>query len=211
MLEATTNTWAVVDVLKPFVAAIATSNPLRTKAIAQAKVKTDKVDAEVLAQLLRCGNRTRRPACCGSSPYRAGLVGDRMQIKNRLKGVLNQRLIKPSVKHLYSVAGLKWLRELPLSAGDRMVVDGQLRLLESIEAQGLLLDRQLRQLAHREDQAKLLMTLPGVGHGTALCLLASLGDISSFRDGDHAPATWPGALDPPVGGALLPRPDYQSR
>jgi hypothetical protein len=28
--------------------------PLKTKAIAEAKVKTDKVDAEVLAQLLRC-------------------------------------------------------------------------------------------------------------------------------------------------------------
>src|SRR5579862_1800819 len=53
-LEATTNTWAVVDALKPFVASITTSNPLRTKAIAEAKVKTDKVDAEVLAQLLRC-------------------------------------------------------------------------------------------------------------------------------------------------------------
>ena len=53
-LEATTNTWAVVDVLRPFVGGITISNPLRTKAIAQAKVKTDKVDAEVLAQLLRC-------------------------------------------------------------------------------------------------------------------------------------------------------------
>ena len=53
-LEATTNTWAVADLLRPHVAAVTVSNPLRTKAIAEAKVKTDKVDAEVLAQLLRC-------------------------------------------------------------------------------------------------------------------------------------------------------------
>ena len=52
-LEATTNTWAVVDLLKPFVAAVVVSNPLRTKAIAEAKIKTDKVDALVLAQLPR--------------------------------------------------------------------------------------------------------------------------------------------------------------
>src|SRR5437868_610177 len=53
-LEATTNTWAVVELLEPHVAEVVVSNPLRTRAIAAAKVKTDKVDAEVLAQLLRC-------------------------------------------------------------------------------------------------------------------------------------------------------------
>ena len=40
--------------MRPFVAAVVVSNPLKTKAIAEAKIKTDKVDAEVLAQLLRC-------------------------------------------------------------------------------------------------------------------------------------------------------------
>ena len=53
-VEATTNTWGVVDILKPYVDEVVVSNPLRTKAIAHAKVKTDKVDAYVLAQLLRC-------------------------------------------------------------------------------------------------------------------------------------------------------------
>ena len=53
IVEATTNTWAIVDVLRPLVAKILVSNPIQTKAIAQAKVKTDKVDARVLAQLLR--------------------------------------------------------------------------------------------------------------------------------------------------------------
>src|SRR5687768_13813063 len=53
-LEATTNTWAVVDVLRPYVAEVVVGNPLKTRAIAEAKVKTDKGDAEVLAQLLRC-------------------------------------------------------------------------------------------------------------------------------------------------------------
>ena len=53
-LEATTNCWAVADALRPHVAKVIVSNPMATKAIAQAKVKTDKVDAFVLAQLLRC-------------------------------------------------------------------------------------------------------------------------------------------------------------
>ncbi len=50
-VEATTNTWPVVELFRPFVAEIVVSNPLRTAAIAEAKVKTDKVDAATLAQL----------------------------------------------------------------------------------------------------------------------------------------------------------------
>jgi transposase len=71
-LEATTNTWEVVAILKPFVAEVVVSNPLKTKAIAEAKIKTDKVDAEVLAHLLRCdflpgsGNPQQRPSTCGA-------------------------------------------------------------------------------------------------------------------------------------------------
>jgi transposase len=52
-LEATTNTWAVVDILAAVCPRLTVSNPMRTKAIASAKVKTDKVDAQVLAHLLR--------------------------------------------------------------------------------------------------------------------------------------------------------------
>ena len=54
-LEATTNTWAVVEVIEPYVERVVVANPLRTRAIAEAKVKTNKVDSEALAQLLRCG------------------------------------------------------------------------------------------------------------------------------------------------------------
>jgi len=52
-LEATFHTWAIASVLEPFVAEVVVSNPLRTRAIAEAKIKTDRVDAEVLVHLLR--------------------------------------------------------------------------------------------------------------------------------------------------------------
>ena len=51
-LEATCNTWAIVKLLEDRVAKVVVSNPMKTRAIAEAKVKTDKVDAAILAQLL---------------------------------------------------------------------------------------------------------------------------------------------------------------
>lgn len=192
-LEATTNTWAVVDILQPHVAAVTVSNPLRTKAIAEAKIKTDKVDAEVWAQLLRCDylppvwepddkTRTLREV----TGYRTTLVADRTRIKNRIQGLLAQRLIKPPMSAVFGRAGLAWLRDLDLAEEDRRVVDSQLRLLAEVEKEFHALDKRLQASAYRSDEARLLMTLPGVSHGTALALLAALGDISRFRDGDHA-------------------------
>src|SRR6185312_9752170 len=51
-IEVTCNTQAIVRLIEPHVARVVVSNPQKTRAIAEAKVKTDKVDAEVLAQLL---------------------------------------------------------------------------------------------------------------------------------------------------------------
>jgi len=51
-IEATVNTFAIARLLDEHVARVVISNPLRTRAIAEAKVKTDKVDAQVLAELL---------------------------------------------------------------------------------------------------------------------------------------------------------------
>src|SRR5438309_7892669 len=90
-LEATTHCWAVARVLKPFVARVVVSNPLQTQAIAQAKIKTDKVDAQVLAQLLRTDflplvwepdavTEERRVLCS----RRAGLVAERNRPKDRI-------------------------------------------------------------------------------------------------------------------------------
>ena len=52
MLESTTNCWAVVEIFQQHVGNVVVSNPMVTKAIAQSTIKTDKVDAKVLAQLL---------------------------------------------------------------------------------------------------------------------------------------------------------------
>ena len=70
VVEATGNAMAVVRVLSPFVARVIIANPLQVKAIAYAHVKTDKIDAGVLANLMppascrRSGPPMPRPSSC---------------------------------------------------------------------------------------------------------------------------------------------------
>jgi len=193
VLEATTNTWAVVDLLEPHVAKVVVSNPLRTKAIASAKVKTDKVDALVLAQLLHADylpevwqpdKETRQLR--ELTRRRAGLVGDRTAIKNRLHSVLAQRLIRVPVARLFCPAGLEWLRELELDEDGRWLLESDLRLLEAVEEEIQRLEAKLAPLAYQREQVKLLMTLPGVGVSVAQGLMAAWGDISRFPDAHRA-------------------------
>ncbi len=108
-VEATTNTWPVAAIpLQPLVHKVVVSNPLRTKAIASAKIKTDKVDALVLAQLLRTDylpevwipdSHTRLMR--QRSTERAMLSADRTRIKNRIHSVLHQRLIAAPAADLF--------------------------------------------------------------------------------------------------------------
>jgi transposase len=194
VVEATTNTWAVVRILKAHVAEVIVSNPLQTKAIAQAKVKTDKVDALVLAQLLRCDflPRVWEPDEATQelrrlTSRRASLVANRTAIKNRLHAVLAQRLLRPPQGELFSKAGQIWLESVvQLDAEGRLVVDSDLRLLRGLAEEITVLDGLLVQKAYQDPRVKLLMTLPGVDVTVAQTLIAALGDLGRFGDGDHA-------------------------
>ena len=153
VLEATTNTWAVVDALEPHVAEVVVGNPLRTRAIAEAKVKTDKVDAEVLAQLLRCDYLPRvwQPDAATRrlrelTAYRAGLVADQTRLKNRVHSLLAQRLIRVPVAVLFSAQGRAWLDQLALSASDRLMLEAHLRRIDQLEADLTSVEKHLAEL-----------------------------------------------------------------
>ncbi len=192
-LEVTTNAWAVADLLQPLVDRLVVSNPMKTKAIAEAKVKTDKVDAEVLAQLLRCDylpsvwvpdQQTRSLRQLTSRRER--LVSERTRLKNRIQSVLASRLVVVPVKTLFSKEGLKWLSHCELPADQRALVDSDLRLIKGFDQEISELESSLRQQAWNQSRVRLLMTIPGVDYCVALALVAGLGDLSRFADGDHA-------------------------
>jgi transposase len=189
VLEATTNCWAVAEVLRPHVARVLVSNPMATKAIAQAKVKTDKVDAHVLAQLLRCeflpevwqpDEATRRLR--ELTGRRRALIGQRTALRNRIHSVLAARL--------FSGEGLEWLARVELDPQGRLLVQSDLRQLQSLQQEIDALEEQLAQRGYQSDAVKLLMTLPAVDLTTAQAMLAAWGHAGRFPDGDHAASSY---------------------
>jgi transposase len=182
----------VVGILQPYVASVTVSNPLATKAIAQAKVKTDKVDARVMAQLLRCGylpgvwipdEKTQQLRELTSR--RSALVGQRTALRNRIHAVLAMRLIV-APKRLFGGEGLDWLRALEIDVQGRLLIDSDLRQMEQIDQELRAMDQVLAERGWQDHRVKLLMTLPGVDVAVAEALLAALGDIDRFPDADHA-------------------------
>ena len=193
VLEATTNTWAVYRIISKYTPDVTISNPLRTKAIAQAKIKTDKVDSFVLAKLLHAGFipsvwvpdettlKLRRLVSNHES-----LVRRRTKTKNRIHSVLHQNLIQHPYTNLFGKSGMAWLKQTleTLPEFDRQQIECELRLLSHIEKELECDKKHLAKESYPDERVRLLMTIPGVDFTVALCLISAIGDVSRFPEPD---------------------------
>jgi transposase len=187
VLESTSMTWAIAELFGRHAGRVTVSNPLRTKAIASAKVKTDKVDAKVLAQLAAADflpavwapdEQTR--ALRRRVAHRASLVRQRTRLRNQVHAVLARNLVDVPVTDLFGQKGRRWLVGLELPAHEREQVESNLRLHDALDSELTRVDGQLAQRALADPEVRRLMTIPGVGPVTALSLLAVIGDVTRF-------------------------------
>lgn len=114
--------------------------------------------------------------------HRHKLVVIRVRVKNGLHHLMLNRGIQLKRK-LWSQAGQRVLRELPLEGWAAQRRKDLLQLLISLDEQIATLDRAVLAEAKNHPQAALLMTQPGVGPNTALAFVLTLGDVSRFRRG----------------------------
>ena len=137
-LEATGNSDAIANLLTPLVGRVVVSSPSKTRAIAEAKVKTDKVDARILAQLLAADflppvwlpdDRIR--SLRRQVTRRAHLVRQRTRIKNQVHAILARDLAPtPPMSDLFSITMRHWLGHQQLPADERASVQALLRQLD---------------------------------------------------------------------------------
>jgi transposase len=192
VIESTGNWSYVHDELAPWVEEVVLAHSLRVKAIASAKVKTDRVDAETLAQLLRGG---LIPAAYCPPPAvrdrrdwlrsRMAVVRMGTQLKNRVHALVAKSGFASELTDTFGPAGRAWLAGLPLRPAHRQIVDRYLALLDAVEADVRATTAAIAAEATADPDARLLMTVPGVGPLTALLFLAEVGDVHRFPDARH--------------------------
>ena len=182
-------------------------HPLRCKAIASARLKNDKVDAAILAQLLRADLLPEAwiaPAevrqLRALLRHRVSLVRLGTQLRNRIHAVAADHGYDRSASY-WTGPGRGWLAELDLPAASREIVTDCLAVIDGLAPLIDRIDGELHQHAKADPRVKVLRTLPGVGEFTALVMLAEIGDITRFRSARKL-ASWAG-LTPTVRGSDL--------
>ena len=159
------------------------SNPIRNKAIASAKVKTDKIDSITLANLLRGGWAAE---CYVPSKetmelrelvrFRANLVRERTKLKNRIHAYLLMNNISIEARP-FTKGFVEEVRKL-----DEPRVQSYLRLIDAVNAEILEASTVIKQRAGSNEDANLLMTIPGVSFYSALLIVSEIGEIGRFED-----------------------------
>jgi transposase len=188
VLEATSGSFAVARILSPHVGRVVVANAADVRAISHARVKSDRLDAAMLARLLAADlipgvwvpdegteGLRRRVA------RRAALVRQLVRAKNEVHAVVMRCLLgRPPASDLFGRKGRAWLAEQKLPEAEAETVAGVLRQLDFLAREIGELDRQIATQASSSSEFKHLLTIPGVDVGTAAAVIASIGDVRRF-------------------------------
>ena len=188
VIEATGNSAAVAEVLAPFVTKVAIANPKQVRLIAHARIKTDVIDAGVLAQLYASGflpevwmPDEETQALRRQVTRRNQIVRQRSRLKCIIQSVLHAHLVPPcSHADMLGAKGKSWLKAQWLPEDERLAVDRHVREIERLGDDLKVVERDLAQHALASSDITRLMTIPGIDMVIAVAILSAIGDVSRF-------------------------------
>jgi transposase len=167
------------------------AHPLKTRLIAEARIKTDSIDSETLAHLLRADliPEAYAPGCETRDKknilrYRSSLTAMKVRIKNMVHAVLTRNHIEDkSFKELsdkFGKKGLSHMRSFTLRGNDTMILNQYLDLLSETEAKIRTAEAQIRAVCRKDEICKLLSSIPGIGDILAVTIRYEIDDIQRF-------------------------------
>lgn len=190
-LEATSVSHAVCEAIEPLCASLVMAHPLKTKLIAEQKVKTDTIDGTALAHLRRTDFLPT--AYIAPKPirdqrellrHRVCLVRVQTILKNRMHSLLARCGEFYVGTDLFGATGRRYLAALPLREPYRAQLDRWLCLLDGMAAQIKEVTTQIRRAVKMTPDVERLTTVPGIGDFLAALIYWEIGDIRRF----HSPS-----------------------
>ncbi len=187
-VEATVGWMWLADELQALGADVHLAHQKKAKAISEARLKTDSVDAKTLCQLLRTGflpesylapaeMRDLRMNLC----YRLALVHMRIRVKNAIHAIPIRYNIQHTVSDLFGKKGRQFWARLKLPPTAKGCLQGWMELLEFLEDQSTEAENALYEQCDQDHEIELLTTIPGIGQFTAHPIMVEIGDVANFR------------------------------
>ncbi len=181
-IEATPQSQYFYDLIEELGIDVVLSNPLKTRLIAEEKVKTDKVDANALCDLAR-GNLL--PTCYVPEKdirelreiarTRISLGKVKGNFKNHIRGVMDRKRIEYPGSELFNNKGIKWLKSL-----DQPIINTWIPLLETALEQCDKVERKIAKKAKKYDEIELIESIPGIATYSAAVIYGEIADINRF-------------------------------
>lgn len=196
VVEATASYEWLWQLLEPLAERLVLAHPKKLRIIAESTRKSDKLDAQVLAEFVALDMIPEAYRPTPRQRQHRVLVRQRFHLRKRTTSVKNKiRRVLANYncdrRELFRSEGLEYLAELRLPAEDRFVVDQLLAEWQHHEQQLLAVDKQLRQFARKapvkEAEARaVLESIPDVGPVTVDIVVSELGNVDRFRSSKRA-------------------------
>lgn len=185
-VEACTNYEYVFDALESSRRHVILAHPLKTRAIAESRVKTDKIDARILADLLRANLLPTSYVPPKAIRDLRHLVRRRIflgrlrgKLKNRIHAELIRRGLRYDDGNLFVKNGVQWLHSLSIPA-----VESYLSTMDSINVEIRALEKEIKVEGMKYEEVRHLITIYGIGFYSAAIIFSEIGDINRFRSED---------------------------
>jgi transposase len=193
VVEATASYEWLWQLLEPLARRLVLAHPKKLRVIAESKNKSDRLDAQVLADFLALNMipEAYRPTL--RQRQHRSLVRQRCFVKKNLTRVRNKirRVLSDynaDRRDLFTQAGLQYLREAKkkFSEVDRFVLQQLLTQWEYHRQQFQMVQRQLKtfasQASTKEKEIRAVLgSMPSVGPTTIEIVVSEIGDIERFR------------------------------
>ncbi len=191
VIEATASYEWLWRLLEPLADRMVLAHPKKLRVIAESTRKSDKLDAQVLAEFLALDMIPEAYRPTPRQREHRSLVRHRQYLRGRLTSVRNKirRILSDynaDRKDLFTKVGLAYLRKIQVSQAGRFVLDQLTEEWAQFTQRLQALEKQLRMFAadapaHEAEARAVLNTIPGVGVVTVDVVVSELGDIRRFR------------------------------
>jgi transposase len=175
------------DLLRPY-GTILLAHPFRLRAMVQRRAKTDKLDAQLLANLLRINQIPL--AYIPPEPFqqlreltrrRARLGRELAQAKIHLRAMLARQNRQAPFRVPFGTRGLAWFRGQDFGWIENLVRDELLARLKHFGQQATIIDQHIERMSAAFPQVETLTEIHGIGLYSALLIVAEIGEPERFR------------------------------